>query len=82
MQDKRRFQRTRPAGPLSKTGTIFVNLKSKATGCSIVDVSAGGACIEVHGSDAIPKRFILNHGGVQKNCLIVWQKGRRIGVTF
>jgi hypothetical protein len=50
--------------------------------CNVVDISAGGACIEVHGIEAIPARFILHHGGVKKSCRIVWQKGRRIGVSF
>ena len=82
MLDKRRFHRVRPTGALSRAGTIFVDLKSQPTACNIVDVSAGGACIEVHGSDEIPKKFILNHGGVKKACRVVWQKGRRAGVCF
>jgi hypothetical protein len=36
----------------------------------------------VHGTEVIPRRFILNHGGVKKSCRIVWQKGRRVGVSF
>ena len=72
----------RPTGAISKTGTIFVDLKSPSAACDIVDIGAGGACIEVHGSEAIPKRFILNHGGVKKTCRLVWQQGRRVGVAF
>ncbi len=82
MQDHRRFHRVRPAGLVSKTGIIFADLKSAPTPCSIIDISAGGACIEVHGSGAIPNRFILSHGGVQKACRVVWQKSRRVGVAF
>jgi len=82
MQEHRRFHRVRPTGMMSKAGTIFVDMKSPATVCKVVDVSAGGACIEVQGSGAIPPRFVLNHGGVKKTCHIVWQKGRRIGVAF
>jgi len=82
MHEKRRFHRVRPSGFGAKTGTIFADLKSPATPCNIVDISAGGACIEVHGSDAIPRKFILNYGGVKKSCQLVWQKGRRIGVAF
>ena len=82
MENHRRFHRIRPAGLVSKTGTIFADRKSAPNACSIVDISAGGACIEVHGSGAIPNRFILNHGGVQKTCRVVWQKFRRVGVTF
>jgi hypothetical protein len=61
---------------------MFADLKSPATACTIIDISAGGACIEVHGAGTIPRRFTLNHGGTKKTCSIVWQKGRRIGVTF
>jgi len=67
---------------VSKTGTIFVDAKSPPTACNIVDLSAGGACIEVYGSAVIPKRFILHHGGVKKSCVLVWQKGRRVGVAY
>jgi len=80
--DKRRFHRIRPSGRVPKAATLFANLKSPPTACSIVDISAGGACIDVHGGEAIPRRFTLNHGGVQKSCYLVWQKGRRIGVSF
>lgn len=82
MQNNRRFHRVRPTGLLSRTGTIFVDLKSPSTACNIVDVSSGGACLEVHGTEAIPKKFILNYGGVKKTCRIVWQQGRRVGVAF
>ena len=67
---------------MSRTGTIYADMKSPAIGCNIVDVSAGGACIEVHGTTPIPHQFVLNHGGVQKTCYLIWQKGRRVGVAF
>ena len=80
--EKRRFHRVRPSGLVSNTGTIFADLKSPPVACTIIDVSAGGACLEIHGSDTIPRKFTLNHGGVRKNCQVVWQKGRRVGVSF
>jgi hypothetical protein len=82
MRENRRFHRFRPTGLVAKTGITFADLKGAPTVCSIVDLSAGGACIDVHGGDAIPKRFTLNHAGVKKACLVVWQKGRRVGVCF
>jgi len=82
MLDQRRYHRVRPSGLIAKTGTIYIDLKKPAIGCNVVDISAGGACIEVHGSEPIPKKFIFNHGGVQKSCRLVWQKGRRVGVSF
>jgi hypothetical protein len=67
---------------VAKTGIIFEGLGGVSTACTIVDLSAGGACLDVHGGDDIPKRFMLNHAGVRKSCLVVWQKGRRVGVCF
>ena len=81
MREQRRYHRVRPNGP-ARAGSIFVDLKKPVIGCNVVDISAGGACIEVHGIEAIPARFILHHGGVKKSCRVVWQKGRRIGVSF
>lgn len=80
--ENRRFHRVRPSGLVPRSGTIFADLKSQPVAVNIVDVSAGGACIEVQGSAPIPKRFILHHAGVKKNCYLVWQKGRRVGVSF
>jgi hypothetical protein len=82
MQEHRRYVRVQPTGLVSKTGILFADLKSRPIACSIVDLSAGGACLDVRGSDVIPKRFILNHGGVKKHCNVMWQKGRRVGVAF
>jgi len=81
MAEQRRFHRVRPNGP-ARAGSIFIDLKAPAVACSVMDISAGGACLEVHGSEVIPARFVLNHGGVKKSCRIVWQKGRRVGVSF
>ena len=82
MLEKRRFHRIVPTGLIPKTGVIFANLKNASALCTIVDISAGGACIEVSGDDVIPKRFTLYHAGTRKRCYVVWQKGRRVGVSF
>jgi hypothetical protein len=82
MQNKLRFVRVRPSGLMSRTGKIFVDLKAPAINCDIVDISAGGACIIVHGASEIPRKFILLYGGVKKNCRAVWIKGRRVGLSF
>jgi hypothetical protein len=81
-QEHRRFHRVRPSGLVPRTATMFADLKSPATACTVVDISAGGACLDVPGSAPIPRRFTLNHGGTRKSCYLVWQKGRRIGVAF
>jgi hypothetical protein len=48
----------------------------------LVDISAGGACLEVGPQAALPQRFELIHGSTRKRCRLVWKQGRRIGVSF
>lgn len=82
MQNKRRFVRVRPTGLMSRTGKIFADLKAPAINCDIVDISAGGACIAIHGTAEIPTKFVLLYSGAKKTCKVVWAKGRRVGVSF
>ncbi len=81
VQHDRRFPRMRLSGPSAK-GTIIVDLKSPVIPCRVLDISAGGACLEVVGKATIPKRFVLLQGGIKKNCSLVWTAGMRLGVTF
>jgi hypothetical protein len=67
---------------VSRVATIIVDPKQPVIACNVIDLSAGGACLEVGGQVAVPRRFILLHGGVKKSCSLVWQNGRRFGVSF
>ena len=63
-------------------GTIIVAPSAPVVPCRVVDISAGGACLEVLGQAAIPKRFVLLHGTTKKSCNVVWKAGKQFGVTF
>jgi len=82
VRENRRFVRIPPAGLVSKAGTIIIDQNQPVITCNVVDLSAGGACLEVNGQAVIPKKFVLLHGGTKKKCSLVWQAGRRFGVTF
>lgn len=82
MHQDRRFTRIKPSGNLSKSGKIIVDPKSPVIGCSIVDYSAGGACLEVMPRKALPSRFDLLYAGTRKKCRVVWVNGPRVGVSF
>jgi len=82
MAQQRLYKRVRPSGQMGRTATIIVGPKTPAINCSIIDYSAGGACIEVCGQPALPGRFELVYGSIRKKCRIVWNKGIRFGVTF
>jgi hypothetical protein len=77
----RRFTRVRPAGQVSRTGKIIVAPRDPMIDCTILDYSAGGACIDV-GLIDLPQRFELVWGVTRKKCRKVWKAGRRIGVAF
>ena len=79
--EKRRFARVRPTGLVSRTAKIILP-KGAPIECTIVDLSAGGACLDLAEPDRLPQRFTLVHGATKKNCLIKWKKFRRIGVQF
>jgi hypothetical protein len=53
-------------------------------GCSIINISAHGAAIDVQNTGGVPERFqlVTEHGRVVLNCRILWIKQNRIGVAF
>jgi hypothetical protein len=67
---------------VSRTATIIVDPKKPVITCNVIDQSAGGACLEICGQAVIPRQFILLHGGTRKKCHVVWQAGRRFGVSY
>ncbi len=81
MPEKRRHARIRPSGP-SRSARIVVDSKTPAITCTIIDISAGGACLEVSDPAAVPRRFELVHGASRKKCSTVWKARYRLGVIF
>ena len=81
-ENRRRYARVRPSGLVSNAATIIVGPKGQTIGCTIIDLSAGGACLDLPDPDRLPNRFVLVHGATRKSCLIKWKKFRRIGVQF
>ena len=68
---------------MTRNAKIVADIKKPAIECNIIDLSAGGACIQLASDDiVVPKRFTLVHGATKKNCMLVWKRGFRIGVSF
>jgi hypothetical protein len=78
----RRFARVRPTGKISRVAKLIVGPRAPTIDCSVVDYSAGGACLEICGQTKLPNRFELLFGGTKKRCRVVWSAGRRLGVAF
>jgi hypothetical protein len=78
----RRFARIRPSGKISNVAKIIADPKAPAIDCTVVDYSAGGACLQVAFGTLLPDRFDLLYGTTKKRCRLVWKHGQRIGVSF
>jgi hypothetical protein len=79
---QRLYQRVRPTGSEAAKAQIIVGPKAPAIACRLVDISRGGACLEIFPMVPLPGRFELLHGGVKKKSRVVWRRGMRIGVAF
>jgi PilZ domain-containing protein len=67
-----------------RAGFIFCGAESPLYECFIIDISEGGACIEV-GELIPPQSFILlltPTGSVNRHCITAWRRGAEIGVSF
>jgi len=82
MAQPRLYKRVVPSGQMSRTGKIIVGPKLPVLTCTVVDYSAGGACLEVYGQGSVPDRFEFLYGSVRKKSRIVWRRGLRFGVAF
>jgi hypothetical protein len=81
--EERRAVRVSPSGLVSKTAKIFAEQKgSPVIDCYLIDLSPGGACLELVRDAEIPQRFVLLHGGVRKKGRLAWKKGYRFAMVF
>jgi hypothetical protein len=79
---QRLYQRVRPTSSEAAKAQIIRGPKAPVIACRLVDISRGGACLEIFPMVALPDRFELLHGGVRKKSRLVWRRGIRIGVAF
>ncbi len=79
---KRVHARITPSGLVSRTAKIIVGPNAPAIDCTVIDISAGGASLDLSDPERLPPRFVLLHGGTKKKCLVKWKTFRRVGVVF
>jgi len=80
MQERRRCARTY----VCKEVLLLAAGRSKAIGCTIRDLSAGGACLEVADGNVASQIFELSFDWFRssRRCEIKWHSADRIGVAF
>jgi PilZ domain len=79
MDERRRSPRHR----IFKSGTISFN-RAGVVSCTVRNLSATGACLEVESPVGIPETFELMIGDASpaQHCKVAWRSVSRIGVAF
>lgn len=75
-------KRKHPRHKISDVGKIMISKPFSVLDCVVHDLSEGGASLEVSGKTELPPSFELVFGGQRLRCTVVWQQGRKIGVSF
>jgi hypothetical protein len=82
MEHPRLFARQRPSGRISSVVKLFLEPKAPVVECTLVDYSAGGACLQLAKFIQLPDRIEVLYGTTRKRCRVVWRRGLRFGVVF
>ncbi len=82
MPERRRWFRTKPHGLVQRTGKILFGENAEVIDCRVIDLSAGGACLELPRSYDLPPRFEFLHGRTRTICRLAWIRGYRIGIMY
>ena len=80
MEERRSSRRTRTL----RSGKILFNDKRSVVDCTVRNISADGACLQVESVRDIPAEFSLAVEGLEasKACRLIWQSDRRLCVAF
>lgn len=80
--DKRRYFRVEPKGLVPRVGRLLLGPNTQPIDCKIVDLSAGGAQLELQRVYDLPPRFEFMHGNIKRHCMLAWSRGFRIGISY
>ena len=80
--DKRRWFRVAPKGLVPRAGRLLLGSNTQPIECKIVDLSAGGAQLELQRVLDLPQRFEFLHGATKRWCTLAWSRGFRIGISY
>ena len=77
-------RRGEPRQRVARTATITDHATPSPVPCVILDVSSGGARLDVHSSATIPPRFklLIDLDGSERHCEVVWRRDNAVGVRF
>jgi len=75
-------KRKHPRRSVSDQGKIIITRPFSMLDCTVLDMSEGGACLEVSAKAQLPPTFELVFAERRRACIVAWQKENRLGVSF
>jgi hypothetical protein len=75
-------RRTAPRSRVLKTGRLVLSERAPKLECTIRNLSATGALLQVSSTFGIPADFDLFIGSERRSCRVVWRTDSRLGVAF
>lgn len=77
-------RRSEPRHRVARSATISEHNAPRPIPCVVLDISKGGARLELPNNGGIPHRFMLNFelDGEERLCEVVWRKDTSVGVRF
>lgn len=77
-------RRSEPRRRVARSATISAHDAPSPVPCVVLDISNGGARLDVHHSASIPQRFrlVIDLEGTERTCEVVWRRENSIGVKF
>jgi hypothetical protein len=82
VSDKRRWRRIRPQGSVPRVGKISLGPNVPFVDCRVIDLSAGGASLELQRHHDVPNKFEFIYGNAKRVCYLAWVRGLRIGISY
>ena len=80
MQERRRAPRTR----VRKAAQLIFGQPCSLIGCTVRDLSIGGACLQMPSPVGLPEMFELSFDCFRsaRQCRVRWRTEDRIGISF
>ncbi len=82
IEDRAAVEERRNVARYAVTTPATIGFGSRTVACTVHDISATGAALNLASRPRLPKRFTLTAAGSALACRAVWRKGRKIGIAF
>lgn len=79
MDERRRRSRVR-----IDNDSATIVFERQAYGCTVRNLSAAGAALDIAWAQVVPDTFnlVMGDSGSSRECRVVWRKEKQLGVTF